>query len=146
MIPKHPSSPMWKGFKSPKVLEDKSRSYKCGGLRVISAVDLMTSPVDKEVRTPTWHVSVSRLKGVVSDRDLDLVRKSFSMQEAEEDNHEPGRARHLFLAVEPKHRADCECNVTEETFVEPSGHRWKSPEDASEARRHWMDVLWGTVD
>jgi len=146
MTPRHPSSPMWKPIKSPGVLEEKSAAWKCGGLLVISAVDLMTSPIDKEATTPTWHVSASRLNAVVSDKDIAFVRKSFSMQEAEEDNHEPGRARHLFLAVKQEHRADCECNDTEETFVEPSGHRWKSPASEAGKRRDWMDVLWGTVD
>jgi hypothetical protein len=137
---------MWKPLKTPQVLEAKARSWKCGGLLVISAVDLMTSPIDKEATTPTWHVSASRLNAVVSDKDIAFVRKSFSMQDAEEDNHEPGRARHLFLQVELEHRADCECNDTEVTYVEPDGHRWKSTEATAAERRRLMDVLWGTVD
>ncbi len=144
MTPKNPSSPMWKPIKTPPVLETKARSWKCGGLLVISAIDQMRSPVDKEADVPTWHVSVSRLQSVVSDKDLAFVRKTFSMQDAEEDNHEPGRARHLFLTVEPEHRAECECNVTEETYVEPDGHRWKSTKEAASARRRLMDDLWGT--
>lgn len=163
MTPRHPSSPMWRRrpgpalTKVPKAVAKRMEAigaqlelvivgYQRGALRVFSGVDLMRSPVDK-TPTPTWHVSVSAGDGrssarPVTDAELEVVRRAFGMQAAEEDNHEPGMARHLFLAIDPKHRAACECNVAEVTFIEPDGHRWKAPADQEASRRLAMDLVW----
>ena len=131
-------------MKTPTVLEGAATAWRRGALRVISAVDTMTSPVDKTA-TPTWHVSVSAVGGVVNDGELEVVRRAFGMEAAEEDNHEPGRARHLFLPIDPAHRADCECNTAEATFIEEDGHRWKAPPADEMRRRAAMAALHPTV-
>ncbi len=46
---------------------------------------------------------------------------------AEEDNHEPGNARHFFVPVDKAKRGICECKTTEEVHVEPNGHTWTNP-------------------
>lgn len=143
-----PASPMWRQLQRPSLPKDVAAAieattsfWRCGSLRVLSAVDQMKSPIDG-TPVPTWHVSVSRIGGHPSDADVNATRRAFGMADAEEDNHEPGRARHLFLAVDPAHRAPCECNVTEETFIEPNGHRWKSPAADADRRREIMARAW----
>jgi hypothetical protein len=54
---------------------------------------------------------------------------AFRMLDAEEDNHIPGRARHVWRPLDPAERVDCECKTTEVTVVEPDGHRWSNRRD-----------------
>lgn len=111
-------------------------------LMVISALDEMTVADHPSGVGLTWHVSVSNIDGApVTDSELATVRRAFGMSDAEEDNHEPGRARHLFLIVDEQYRRECECKVDEQTFVEPSGHRWQSPPEDAEHRRRLMEGL-----
>ena len=106
--------------------------YKRGALRVLSALSDMQLPGQPDGTTgPTFHVSVSQRGGsLVSDADLKRVRRDFGMLEAEEDNHHPGRARHLMLPADPRHRVACECKTDEETIV-TDGYAWTNPKDAT---------------
>jgi hypothetical protein len=77
---------------------------------------------------PTWLVSVSRDgASMPTDKNLRTVRRAFGMRQAEEDNHQDGRARMLFLVVEPARRVDCECKVDERVVVRPDGYRYSVP-------------------
>lgn len=75
------------------------------------------------------HVSVSvdpRIGDRPVDKIMGAVREDFDMVDAEEDNHQPGRIRNLFL---PLHLARgtvgvCDCKSDETTVVEPDGFTW----------------------
>lgn len=104
-----------------------------GRVMVISTLDLAELP-DGSGMGPQWHVSVSfGANGTrrLTDDELKPVLRDFGMTEAEEDNHEPGRARHFWLPVDPEHRVDCECKTTEQVHTEADGHRWSNPRNAT---------------
>jgi hypothetical protein len=86
-----------------------------------------------DIVTPQWLVSVSGPHGQrPNNNQLAMVRRDFGMREAEEDNHEPGIARKLFLIVDldlRRQHAVCACKTDETVHVEPDGYRW------SQARR-----------
>lgn len=107
---------------------EQGQVYACGRLRVISLISLMKLPRSEEVGL-TWHVSVSHERRRPNDRELRRVRWAFGMREAEEDNHHPGRARHLMMPVNPAFRVDCECSEEESVIVEPDGYTWTNPID-----------------
>jgi len=76
----------------------------------------------------TNHVSAA-VKGHnrrCTDGELDQVRAAFDMVDAEEDNHSPGVARHLFLPLHlPRGTVGvCECKTEETIVVEADGYRW----------------------
>ena len=81
---------------------------------------------------PHIHVSVAvdsnpRLqRRRPTDPELAFVRAEFDIEDAEEDNHSPGVARHLFLPLHlPRGSVGvCECKADEEQVVEPDGYRW----------------------
>src|SRR3954447_5704965 len=78
---------------------------------------------------PHFHVSASV---IASDRrptndELDLVRKAFDMEDAEGDNHSPGRIRNLFRPVHlPRGMVGiCDCKENEEVVTEADGFQWQ---------------------
>jgi hypothetical protein len=77
---------------------------------------------------PHFHVSVSipSENRRPNDDEMDVVRADFDMEDAEEDNHSPGVARHLFRPVHlPRGTVGlCECKEDEEIVTEPNGHQW----------------------
>jgi hypothetical protein len=107
-------------------------AWQRGSLCVISALDLAEYP-DGDGAGPQWHVSTTGDHGHrrVTDAELLHVRRAFGMLDAEEDNHHPGAARHLFLVCDPARRVSCECKVTEVTIVERDGYQWTNPTDAA---------------
>jgi len=111
------------------------------GLFVISQVaDVETNGVMRE----TWIVSVTT-QGALrrpTDEEMRRVRVVFGMQGADEDNHFPGRSRTLFMAVEAKYRAICECKVEESTVVEADGYRWQD-DGTRERFRRPLEKMWG---
>ncbi|MGB1225788.1 MAG: hypothetical protein ACPHCN_16830 [Mycobacterium sp.] len=102
-------------------------------LVALSALEIAVYPRAADGSGPQWHVSVSSRdrKGErrVTDKLLNRTRVDFFgplAAIAEEDNHEPGMARHLWLPVDPACRVDCECNELEVT-VDTDGHLWSNP-------------------
>jgi hypothetical protein len=81
-----------------------------------------------DIVTPQWLVSVSGPGGKrPNNNQLAMVRRDFDMWAAEEDNHEPGIARKLFLIVDPMLRAQhavCACKTDETLHVEEDRYRW----------------------
>jgi hypothetical protein len=69
-----------------------------------------------------------------SDAELERVRADFDMADAEEDNHSPGVARHLFLPLHlPRGTPGvCDCKSGETLVVEPDGYRWSRPAGVTE--------------
>lgn len=80
---------------------------------------------------PQWMISVSYKRRRPTDKQLRRALRAFDMVGTEEDNHMPGMTRQFWLPVDPARRTDCECKVTEDTFVEPDGHRWTNPKPDS---------------
>ncbi len=105
------------------------------GVFVISAHELAEAPDGTGEAIPQWHVSIStRGNGSVrrsTDAETRQALACFFVAGAEEDNHEPGIARHFWMPLDPKRRRDCECKADEATIVEPDGHRWTTPADGS---------------
>lgn len=107
---------------------DDSTLWIGHGLAVISTGGDMEY---QGVVCPHNHISVS-----VADRhdrrpttsELDRVRNNFDMVDAEEDNHSPGVARHLFLPLHlPRGTVGvCDCKADETVIVEPDGYRWST--------------------
>lgn len=102
--------------------------HKRRRLHVISAMVDTELPGSGGQFGPTWHVSVSRNGSRCSDGDLEFMRVAFGMSEddAEEDNHQPGVARHLFMPVDLQWRNQCDCKVDEIQVVEPDGYVWSN--------------------
>ena len=112
------------------------------GLFAMSTLDKAAAPDDTGDVIPQWHVSVSRRWDqrsnlvITSEHSRDhrptnaevvATALAFGMDQWEEDNHQPGMARHLWLPVDPARRVDCECKVDELTMVEPDGYTWTTP-------------------
>lgn len=93
-------------------------AWQNGGLCVFSAVEAPEG-------FPEFHISVTVLTGLAypksrcaTDQELELVRGEFGMGGAEEDNHGPGIARHLWLKVGADRQDACPCKADEERTVE----------------------------
>jgi hypothetical protein len=78
-----------------------------------------------------------------TDVDLQRVKRDFGIVGAEEDNHEPGAVRSLWLPCDPKHRVDCECKATEVQVVDARGHRWSNAPEAELCRGCQLEALVG---
>lgn len=102
------------------------------GLLVVSSVDHAEF---RGVKRPQYHVSISVVQDAApgafgfrrpNDLEVAMVLRDFGMVGAEEDNHEPGRARHFWRLCQasPDEAMGCECKETEEVVVEADGHRW----------------------
>jgi hypothetical protein len=98
------------------------------GLHVISALEVASYP-DGQGEGPQWHVSVSKGGKRPKDKELRAALRAFGMVGAEEDNHHPGVARHLWLPVDPSRRVDCECKEEEALITEPDGYKWTNPRE-----------------
>jgi hypothetical protein len=104
--------------------------YRHGRLIVISSRVIADYPTGRGMGLQD-HVSVSvfGIERRANAREAGLTCLAFGMSDAEEDNHEPGRARHFWRPVDPAHRVACECKTDEEQIVEPDGHVWSNPVD-----------------
>lgn len=102
-------------------------AWTYGRISVISALCNAEMPDGNGVGLQ-WHISISR-RGTrrPSSSDARKALRSFGIGGAEEDNHEPGNARHFWIPVDPARRVDCQCKVDEDVIVEPDGHRWTNP-------------------
>lgn len=73
-----------------------------------------------------FHISVSA-NGRRADNDaVKRALLDFDMEGAEEDNHDPGIARHFWLPVNKSAGViTCECKDTEKTIVEADGYTYQ---------------------
>ncbi len=102
------------------------------GLAVIS--DAINAEYQR-LACPHNHISVS-VPGEsrrATDVEMEVVREAFDMVDAEEDNHSPGVARHLFLPLHlPRGTVGiCDCKSDETVVVEPDGYQWSRPKALS---------------
>jgi hypothetical protein len=102
--------------------------WRSGRVLVTSELATMEYPTGGG-QGPTWLVSVSAKGRRPKPHELRRALRAFGMAGAEEDNHNPGIARHFFLPVDPSKRTDCECKTSEVTVVEADGYRWTNPAD-----------------
>lgn len=137
MRPKAPTNRKWRPIDPPFYLPDvypgvKTLAFQLGRVVVFSTVAKMTAPDSSGDILPTWLVSVSEFgKTMPSDATMRRVRRAFGMERAEEDNHEPGLARKLFLVVDAARRVECECKTTEIVVEREDGYRYSQPRPAA---------------
>ena len=113
-------------------LGDIGRRWEAGPYVAISSLKIAVYPDGSGETGLQWHVSISRRGQRVPDAEMGPLRRMFfgaDADQAEEDNHHPGVARHLWMPVDPGRRVDCECKVTEAVIVEPDGYTWTNPTD-----------------
>lgn len=113
---------------NPRIVAAESWRHR-SGISVFSTVAMALLPDGSGEVGLQWHLSFSRRGHRPGKRDVVRVRTVFGMKEAEEDNHHPGVARHLWLVVDPARRVDCECKATEVTVVERDGYAWQNATD-----------------
>lgn len=106
-------------------------AFRDGRVIVLSQVAIMDAPDGSGDPLPTWLVSVSEDGRVAGDGVVRRVRRDFDMRDAEEDNHEDGHARKLFLVVDPSRRVACECKETDEVVTKPNGYSYSRPKQLS---------------
>lgn len=128
-VARAPSDPRWRPIPSPI---PTARAFLRDRVLALSEVAPMSAPDGSGDVLRTWLVSVSEGgRWTPSNETMARVRRDFAMEEAEEDNHEPGLARKLFLVVEPGRRVACECKETERVIVRGDGYRYTRPIDAA---------------
>jgi hypothetical protein len=100
-----------------------------GKATVISALEFAELPDGSSEIGPQWHLSISSRGGRASGEQVKRALTDFGVAGAEEDNHEPGIARHFWRPVDPARRRDCQCKADEVTVIEPDGHSWTNPRE-----------------
>lgn len=83
-----------------------------------SAIEMVEqNPPGSKIIAPHFHVSAVKLVGgrphTCSDQDMELVRAAFGLGGAEEDNHGPGKARHLWILCGREKEPACPCKQDE---------------------------------
>lgn len=136
---RRPTLPGWYQHPSDLVPLDLRLAARCLSLWQNGTTWVISTLVDAElpdgsgVLGPQWHLSITRHAGGrvrrPAPQDIRRARRAFGLQAAEEDNHHPGNARHLFMVVDPAKRVDCECKTDEQLVVEPDGFKWTNPKD-----------------
>lgn len=109
-----------------------THAYQRGLVRVLSSAELAEY---QGLVVPHNHVTVSvdeMLGRRPNDREMAVVRHDFDMHDAEEDNHQPGRIRNLFLPLHLPRGTEgiCDCKSDETEVVERDGFRWSRPKEA----------------
>lgn len=101
-------------------------------LSLFSAVDVVDVEPAKAVIAPHYHVSVVNLRTAIpascSDEEMERVREAFDLAGAEEDNHGPGKARHLWILCGRTREPQCPCKQDEERTVDGTRVRHDVPE------------------
>lgn len=106
-------------------LPDAKSAWIRRGVTVISALELAEAPDGTKQTIPQHHISIGHADGRrPTDIEVKQARACFGMSEAEEDNHSPGVARHLWLPCDPRRRVSCECKATEEVITESDGYTY----------------------
>lgn len=99
-------------------------------VRVLSAVEMVQNEDGRVTRE--WHVSVSHNGGIPDNLVMEMVRRDFGMQDAFEDNHQPGIVRNLWLAIDPADRKpQCDC-VANERPHEQGCRIWRDAPEETE--------------
>lgn len=90
------------------------------GIGVLSSVDVVDlEPPAAGIVAPHFHVSATfRDRGTghrraCTDQELEQVRAAFGMGGADEDNHGPGIARHLWMLCGRDREPACPCKADE---------------------------------
>jgi len=104
--------------------------WEHGAVRVLSSAEQAEY---RGIVVPHNHCSVS-VYGEdrrPSDEEMAEVRHAFDMHDAEEDNHQPGRIRNLFLPLHlPRGTVGiCDCKTDETVVTEPDGFQWSRKVD-----------------
>jgi hypothetical protein len=95
---------------------ERAEVWCCDGIVVVTNIENVTPG------GWTWHVSVSEHGQRPGRLAMEAVRRTFGMQEAEEDNHSPGmRIRSLWLPIDPAQRRACPCKAEEEPTILDAG-------------------------
>ena len=107
-----------------------SSVWQSGPIRVCTALEQAEYP-DGDGAGPQWHISITTMGKRPKPNHVRRALRAFDLVGAEEDNHEPGNARHFWLPVDPAHRVDCQCKEDEEVIVDPDGYTWTNPRPES---------------
>jgi len=126
-----PSRGAWRPCPVPDVLAKQGvKAYRLGQIRVLSQLAFTLAGDGSGDSLLTWIVSVSQTgRTCPTARSMKKVRAAFGMKDAEEDNHESGIARKLFMHVDPARRVDCECKEDEQTVVREDGYAYQTPHE-----------------
>lgn len=100
--------------------------WRYGGFIVSSQLAMANAPQPPREPIPTWMIGISRNGRRPTDDEVARALRAFSMQDAIEDNHEPGVKRMYFLPIDPSRRADCECKTDEVLVTEADGYQWSN--------------------
>lgn len=108
------------------------------GIRCLSAVEIVEqNPPGSGLMVPHYHVSATfttpTSRRACTDQELELVREAFGLAGAEEDNHGPGIARHLWIACGREKEPECPCKQDEQRIVEGDRVRHETPDETRSA-------------
>lgn len=85
---------------------------------------------------PTWVLAVSRREGQGVGRgvratraDLLTMVERFALDGWDEDNHESGITRTVFVPCDEQYRRACECKTNEQRIIEADGYEWSYAAD-----------------
>lgn len=122
---KAPKGDTWRLFDTVKNGGDvMNRWLSPQGICVLSSYCVAETGRSK-LLIPQWHISVSENGHRPGDDAVRSVLADFGMEDSEEDNHVPGKARHFWrLDVQGPH-VECDCKRDEETVTELDGYRWQ---------------------
>lgn len=113
----------------PTAPDEPTDAWQNGKLRAISSW-CMSEHAASRLVVPFYHVSFTENGARPGDDAVRAGLADFGMEDADEDNHFPGRARHFWLLVgAPRREQACECKRTEETVTEPDGYQWQKARD-----------------
>lgn len=100
------------------------------GLSVLSAVEDPEGPEEFHL-SAVCFINATKQR-VCTDEEMERVRADFGMGGAEEDNHGPGNARHLWLRTDKDTQEECPCKQDEERVVEGSRVRYEKAEEPTD--------------
>lgn len=102
-------------------MNEEYTAWQCGYLCALSSVVW----IHDETAKPhyEWLVSFTHKgTGRLNNKDIKICLKQFGIEDFEEDNHERGRARKFWLAVETKYRRQCPCK--DETIITEGDYQY----------------------
>lgn len=133
----------WLELAGPPMGNCPTSYWQRSGVVVVSTLEDAQLPAQPERTGLQWHASVSFKQRRPDAAHVARALRDFAMLGAEEDNHEPGIARHFWLVVHAADRRDCDCKESEAVIVETDGYAWTNPHDASECRGCQYEAVFG---